>query len=160
MLRIQISRQPDGSGSMRCTRADGSATWQKQTKHAAHFALHDLTHLAVETVLGYSRGLFGLLAEGWDFDDTGGKGARGPLPAEAIEVEGIVGVFDSERGCGTLWTMEEFNQYAPRQLTQEEIFAVRGMRGALFSQWAEVAAGQKLELRFPMDNRSVTVAAL
>jgi hypothetical protein len=138
---------------MRCTRADGSVTWQKQTKHAAHFALHDLTHLAVETALGYQRGFFGLLSEGWDFDDTGGKGARGPLPPEAIEVEGIVGVFDSERACGTLWTLEEFNQYAQRRLTQEELLAVRRLRGALFNQWSEVAPGQKLELQFPMSSQ-------
>ena len=38
---------------LRCVRADGSATWQKQTdRHAAYFALHDLTHFAVETELG------------------------------------------------------------------------------------------------------------
>ena len=70
---------------LRCVRADGSLTWQKQTdRHAAFFALHDLTHFAVETTLGYARGFFGLIAEGWDFEDTGGKGARGPLPPEAI----------------------------------------------------------------------------
>jgi hypothetical protein len=160
-LRIQVSKQPDGSGSMRCTRADGSETWQKQTKHAAHFALHDLTHLAVETALGYQRGFFGLLSVGWDFGDTGGKGVRGPLPPEAVEVERIVGVFDSERACGMLWTLEEFNEYAPRLFTQDEIFAVRSLRGDLFRQWAEVPPGQKLELQFPMSSfkRSALCAA-
>ena len=148
MLKIQISKQPDGSGSMRCTRPDGSVTWQKQTKHAAHFALHDLTHYAVETALGYQRGFFGLISEGWDFDDTTGKGSRGPLPLEAVEVERVVGVFDTERGCGMLWTVEEFSEYAPRKFTQEEIQAVRSLRGKLFQQWSEVAPGQKLELQF------------
>src|SRR3984957_14106051 len=101
MLQIEIAKQPDGAGVLRCIRQDGSVTWQKQTKHAAHFAVHDLTHLAVETVLSYRRGFFGLIAEGWDVDDTTGKGARGPLPGEAGEVEQIVGLFDSERGSGT-----------------------------------------------------------
>lgn len=50
----------DGAGVLRCTRRDGSVTWQKQEKHAAHFAPHDLTHYAVETALGYRRGFFGL----------------------------------------------------------------------------------------------------
>ena len=70
MLKIEIVKQPDGVGMLRCTRRDGSVTWQKQKKHAAHFALHDLTHYAVEMSLGYRRGFFGLMAEGWDVDDT------------------------------------------------------------------------------------------
>jgi hypothetical protein len=147
-LRIEIAKRPDGVGVLRCTRADGSFTWQKQAKHAAHFALHDLTHYAVETSLGYRRGFFGLIADGWDLDDTSGKGSRGALPAEAIEVERIVGVFDSERACGMLWTTDEFNEFAPRPLTREEVLNVRKARDALFRRWSEVASGQKLELTF------------
>ena len=74
MLKIEIVKQPDGAGVLRCTRKDGSVTWQKQTKHAAHFALHDLTHYAVESTLGCRQGFFGLVAEGWDIEDTTGKG--------------------------------------------------------------------------------------
>jgi hypothetical protein len=153
MLRIEIVKQPDGAGVLRCTRHDGTVTWQKQRKHAAHFALHDLTHYAVETTLGYRKGFFGLIAEGWDVEDTTGKGARGALPAEALEVEQIVGLFDAERGSGTLWTPEEFNQFSPRQLTVElttkDILAIRAARGGLFRKWAETGSGQKLELTFP-----------
>ena len=98
-MRIEIVKRADGAGVLRCVRPDGSVTWQKQTRHAAHFALHDLTHYAVETALGYRRGFFGLIAEGWDIEDTSGKGGRGALPAEALEVERIVGLFDSERGA-------------------------------------------------------------
>jgi hypothetical protein len=83
---------------LRCVRADGSATWQKQgTRHAAFFALHDLTHVAVESTLGFRNGFFGLVAQGWEIDDTTGKGARGPLPSGAAEVEYIVGTLDAER---------------------------------------------------------------
>jgi hypothetical protein len=148
MLHIEIAKQPDGVGVLRCTRQDGSVTWQKQSRHAAHFALHDLTHYAVETTLGYHRGFFGLIAEGWDVDDTTGKGARGALPAEAVEVERIVGLFDSERASGVLWTAEEFNDFAPRALTDAEIQKVRALRAALFRQWSAIAPGQKLELKF------------
>jgi hypothetical protein len=148
MLRIEISKQPDGAVILRCTRKDGSVTWQKQTKHAAHFALHDLTHYAVETALGYQRGFFGLIAEGWDVDDTTGKGARGPLPAEAVEVERIVGLFDSERGSGVLWTLEEFNQFSPRVLTEADVQRVRASRGTLFQQWFALSPGQELQLKF------------
>jgi hypothetical protein len=150
MLQIEISKLADGAGVLRCIREDGSVTWQKQTKHAAHFALHDLTHYAVETTLGYRRGFFGLIAEGWEVEDTTGKGARGPLPAEALEVERMVGLFDSERGSGMLWTLDEFNAFAPRPLSGADIAGVRALRGKLFKQWSAIAPGQKLELQFEM----------
>lgn len=107
MLKIEIVKRADGIGVLRCTRDDGSVTWQKQTRNAAHFALHDLTHYAVERSLGYRRGFFGLIAEGWEVDDTTGKGSRGALPDEALEVERIVGLFDAERNSGERWSAVE-----------------------------------------------------
>lgn len=147
-MRIEIVKRADGAGVLRCTRADGSVTWQKQAKHGAHFALHDLTHYAVEKALRYRCGFFGLIASGWNIEDTGGKGARGAVPAEALEVERVVGVFDSERASGALWSTEEFNGFAPRPLTEAEILQVRTMRSDLFRRWAGVVPGQVLELEF------------
>jgi hypothetical protein len=149
-MKIEIVKRADGAGVLRCTRDDQSVTWQKQAKHGAHFALHDLTHFAVETALGYRQGFFGLIASGWDVDDTGGKGPHGPVPAEAIEVERLVGVFDMERATGVLLTAEEFNGYAPRALSDEEIQKVRAKRSELFQKWKAVAPGQALELKFEM----------
>jgi len=147
VLSIQMAKRADGAGVLSCVRGDGSRTWQKQnSKTAAHFAFHDLTHYAVETTLGYRRGFFGLISEGWEIEDTTGKGARGALPAEVLEVEGIVGMFDRERGSGVMWTADEFNQYSPRPLSQEELIAVRACRADLFRRWSEVAVGAKLEL--------------
>lgn len=148
MLRIEIIKRPVAKECYVALARDGSTTWQKQDRHAAHFALHDLTHFAVETVLRYRRGFFGLIAEGWDMEDTTGKGKRGPLPPEAIEVETIVGIFDTERACGRLWTADEFNTFAPRALTQTEIQNVRVTRGNLFREWSAVPPGGKLELHF------------
>jgi hypothetical protein len=150
-MKIQIAKRADGAGVMRCTRADGSTVWQKQPKHGAHFALHDLTHFAVETVFQYRRGFYGLLAEGWDFDDVTGKGSRGPLPPEAVEVEQIVGVFDCERGCGALFTADEFNQFAPRTVNEAAIQCVRKLRSELFARWFEVPTGRNLDLEFVCD---------
>jgi hypothetical protein len=129
-------------------------TWQKQSqRHAVHFTHHDLTHFAVETTLGYEQGFFGLIASGWDIEDTTGKGARGPLPEEAGEVESVVGLFDTERASGTLWTADEFANSAPRRLThtldEAAIQAIRSTRGDLFRRWAKVDIGGKLDLEFP-----------
>ena len=148
MLSIQITKRSDGGGVLRCVRADGSVTWQKQTaRHAAFFALHDLTHFAVETTLGYRQGFFGLIAAGWDVDDTTGKGARGALPPEAGEVEQIVGLFSSERS-GYIWTAEEFNEFSPRRLTLEEIQRVRARCSQLFQQWFAIEPGATFELEY------------
>lgn len=152
-MKIEIAKQPDGAGLLRCTRDDGSVTWQKQTRHAAHFALHDLTHYAVETCLPGARGFFTLIAEGWDIEDTTGKGARGPLPHEAVEVEQIVGLFDAERSSGVLWTLSEFNKYSPKALSESEIQGVRALRAELFAQWLATPAGGKLERTFEQSVR-------
>ena len=159
MLAIQMTKRTDGGFVLRCVRADGSATWQKQGAHAEFFALHDLTHFAVESTLGYERGFFGLIAQGWDIEDTTGKGKRGRLPHEAVEVEHIVAAFDRERASGVFLTAEDFNssaamppasagQPAPRLLTDEEIQRVRARRGELMSQWHALPSGETLELRY------------
>src|SRR6516225_617025 len=100
LLGIRLTKRMDGGSVLRCVRGDGSVTWQKQDRHAAFFALHDLTHFAVESTLGFQSGFFGRIAKGWDIDDTTGKGARGRLPEEAIEVEHIVGLLGAERASG------------------------------------------------------------
>jgi len=152
-VRVQITKKADGSGVLRCVRADASVTWQKQTdRHAGVFALHDLTQFAVETAMGYRRGFFGLIAEGWDVEDTTGKGARGPLPPEAGEVEAIVGLFDAERAGGQIWTVEEFNEFAAmkgaRKLSFDEIARVQKRRSELFKRWFAVEPGAMLELQY------------
>ena len=159
MLTVQVTKRADGGSVLRCVRADGSFTWQKQDRHAAFFALHDLTHFAVESTLGFENSFFGLIAKGWDIEDTTGKGTRGRLPVEAIEVEHIVGLLDSERASGAIVTAEEFNRFAaaqagglpggvPRSLSEEELQGVRSRCSELFWQWRELPAGSTLELRW------------
>ena len=134
---------------LRCTREDGSVTWQKQ-RHGRYFAVHDLTHFAVETTLGFNNGFFGLIAQGWDVDDTTGKGSRGPLPPEAAWSENIVGLFQAELASGTAWTTDQFNEFAPPgvSLTAGQIADVRARRAELFQQWFGVAIGGTLTLDY------------
>jgi hypothetical protein len=160
VLLIQITKRANGEGVLRCVRADGTVTWQKQeSRHAAFFALHDLTHFAVESTLGFRSGFFGLIAEGWEIEETTGKGARGAIPDEAKAVEYIVGSLDSERASGAVWSADDFNRQAaihaasaglpePRALTEEELARVRARMAELLAEWRAIAAGQTLELRF------------
>ena len=162
-MRIELSRRADGSGTMRCVRDDGTVTWQTQRAphHAAFFALHDLTHLAVESELGFRQGFYGLVASGWEIDDTTGKGARGPLPPEALTVEQLVGALDRERASTSPWTAEEFNELlaataaagraAPMStpLTDDMLERVRARVKELSARWAALAPGEVLALEFP-----------
>jgi hypothetical protein len=158
---IQFTKRTDGSALLKCIRADGSTTWQRQDDdHAAFFPLHDLLHYAIETELGFRRGFYGLSAEGWDIGDTTGKSARGPLPNEALEVEYFVSALAAERAGGAAITAEEFNQMAatfartrgiplPRRLTDEELTKVRSRFEELAAKWSSLAPGKTLELLFP-----------
>jgi hypothetical protein len=159
---IQFTKRKDGRSLLRCVRADGSTTWQRQDdERAAFFPLHDLTHYAVETGLGFNHGFYGLIANGWDIADTTGKGARGPLPDEAIEVEYIVGSLGAERAGDSACGAEEFNGLAaafaktrglpePRQLTDADLTKVRSSIDELCAQWRDLASGTTLELAFPL----------
>jgi hypothetical protein len=150
-LVIRIKKKADGSAALSCLRPDGSVTWQRQEGlQGRFFPLHDLTHYAVESVLGFEQGFFGLIAQGWDMEDTGGKSPRGPLPPEAITVEHIVGGLDAERASRTQLSAAEFNALTAveRPLSDAELARVRERRRELFAQWAALPAGETLVLAF------------
>src|SRR5437763_5924490 len=110
---IEFTKRADGRTVLRCIRADESVTWQRnERRHARFFPLHDLTHYAVESELGFTAGFFGLIAAGWNIDETTGKSARGALPAEAIEVEHMVSSFMAEWNSNADWSAADFNEQA------------------------------------------------
>ena len=161
-MRIEITKRTDGGAVLKCVRDDASVTWQKQEGHqGAFFPLHDLTHYSVESELGIRNAFYGLIADGWDIEDTTGKGARGPLSPDAVFVEHVVGTFDTERASSTRWTAEEFNdslarsasnsggKFAARRLTEDDLARIRKRRAELFQQWHALPAGQTLSLVFP-----------
>lgn len=159
-LKIQITKRTDGDSVLKCVRADGTETWQKnQGKTAAFFPLHDLTHYAVETELSIRDAFFGLIATGWSIEETGQRGSAAVLPPSSIFVENIVGTLDAERASGSRWTADEFNDSiarhaathgrpAPRALTDDELARVRKRRAELFTAWRELPAGTTLEVDF------------
>jgi len=142
----------------RYTRGNGSVTWQRHEKHATFYAFHDLSHFAVETALGFRKGFYGLIADGWDISDVDGKGARGKLPPEAVLVEHIVGLFDRERsGVAAALSAEEFNTLlgqlvgeanVVRTFTEEKLRDVRSRMKELHENWAALPPGGALYLKF------------
>ena len=158
-ITIRIKKNPDGRTSLSCTRADGTTTWQRQDgAQAAFFPRHDLTHYAVETVLGHRQGFYGLVASGWDLTDFGKPWPRGRIPSDAGLTEMIVGFLDLERGTGQIGLAEDLNatlaQYCSENslpaplLTDADLNRVRQKRGELFARWEAVKPGDALELPF------------
>lgn len=159
-LLISMTKRPDGGSVLSCTRADGTVTWQRHQGRQGHFfPLHDLTHFAVETTLGFRRAFFGLIAEGWDVEDTTGKGPRGPLPDEALFVERLVGLISLGRGGEGPWTAEELNDQlaagstrtdgaAAVRLSEERLDRVLASLTELVASWALVEPGSTMTLSF------------
>jgi hypothetical protein len=158
-LLIRIKKKSDGDAVLSCVRPDGSVTWQRQQgKLARFFPLHDLTHYAVETVLGHRRGFFGLVAEGWDLEDFGSPWPRGHLPADMDPSEAIVGLLDAERSQGVRMDVadllsrggdsESTVAVALARVTDDDLDRVRTRRADLFALWSALPAGGTLELPF------------
>ena len=155
-LIIRIRKNADGSAVLSCLRPDGSVTWQRQSGiHGRFFPIHDLTHYAVETILGHRRGFYGLVAEGWDVTDFGAPWPKGRIPPDADPSELIVGFLDAERAAGVEWPATDLNDMlrmhnaaAGWQVSQGRLNDIRAMRRDLLQRWDALPAGETLELGF------------
>lgn len=156
-MLVQLKNGRDSRPTLVCVRADGSRTW---TKVHPFFPIHDLTHYAVESVLGFTEAFFGLIASGWDIEAFGTRGAASSMPEEALWAEHVVGIFDLERGMNRSLSTEDFNKAVEesfagkrtrpfRSLTDAELAAIRALRSELARRWWGLAAGETLELPFP-----------
>ena len=161
MLTLLLKKHADGRTAFTLERADGTRTWQRQERHAAFYAAHDLTHYAVETVLGLRGAFYGLVASGWDFDDFMPPYPRGTLGAEALWAETLVGLLDVERGTvaagDTMMPAEEFNAQlhaklsaaglvSPRDVSEQDLATIRLRRDALMHDFAQLPSGETLRL--------------
>lgn len=156
---IQIKKGRDGPATLACVRRDGTRTWSKEHPF---FPVHDLTHWAVESVLGLNEAFFGLIAAGWNIDDFEKPVARRRMPFQAVVAEHVVGVFDRERASSEPLTAVEFNEMvlaslpsgerrAFQQLTEAQLARVRELRNALEARWRALPSGGTLEVKFPAE---------
>jgi hypothetical protein len=142
-VRIEIEKKGGGASVLRCTRRDGSVTFQRhEGKQGAFFPIHDLTHLAVESELSRPEGFFSLVASGWELEETTGKGARGPLPEGAVAVEKLVGLLDLERAGAARWETADLG------LTVDEADRVRRRLAELLARWVALPVGGTLAVDF------------
>ena len=156
-MLIQLKKGRDGPATLACVRADGSRTWGKEHPF---FPVHDLTHCAVESVLGFDHAFFGLIATGWDIDDFAKPRASRTMPFQAIVAEHVVGVFDRERALPAPMSVAEFNETvlaslplvqrdAFKPLTDAQVSQVRELRSRLEAGWHALSVGATMIVEFP-----------
>ena len=152
-LTIELKKTKDGRPSLACVRADGTRTWARVHPF---FPTHDLTHCAVESVLGFDEAFFGLIAAGWEIDQFTLPGAARSMPPQAMCTENIVGHL--ERGVAI--DAAEMNvALAASTLAQggvtcaavsdEQLAAIRALRSSLVDRWFELPEGETLSVPFP-----------
>jgi hypothetical protein len=81
IIRFTKAKNEDRPSTITCFRDDGTTTGMPSTPF---FVRHDLTHYAVETVLGLRTAFFGLLAQGWEissFEEREPGNAQGAATA-------------------------------------------------------------------------------
>jgi hypothetical protein len=156
-MLIQLKKGRDGPATLACVRADGSRTWGKEHPF---FPVHDLTHCAVESVLGFDQAFFGLVAKGWDIDDFAKPRASWTMPFQAIVAEHVVSVFDRERALPVPLSVAEFNETvfaslsavqrdAFKPLTDAQVSGVRELRSTLEARWHALPVGATMDVEFP-----------
>lgn len=152
LLRIRIKKGKDGPDCLTCIRPDGTSTWQRVQ---AFFPLHDLTHVAVETVLELTDGFYGLVAQGWDLENfSAPKAVRKPFPSVEVPFEDVVMGFQREHREGKEIPLEELNHHFsalpwPWTITSEQAGRIRALLRDLAEQWERVPVGESLEVPFP-----------
>jgi hypothetical protein len=162
-LTVRLRRRADGAVIFELRRADGTTTWEKRAGPTAEFfAVHDLTHYAVESVLGYRDAFYGLVAKGWNLEDFGKPYPRGPLPVQALAAEVIVGCFDAQRAAHETLSASECNisarsffeargEASPVLVTDAELDRVRRLLSELVWRWHAAGPGDSIELAFPAE---------
>lgn len=151
---VELKKRADGPASLTCVRPDGSRTWARLHPF---FPLHDLAHCAVESVLGFDRAFFGLVAAGWNIDDFARPGASARLPAQAHWAEHLVGLLDRSPGASAEEIEAALAASLPPALaagrpivTGPLLERIRELHRELAARWQALPYGETLRVAFPL----------
>jgi hypothetical protein len=153
-LSIRLQKGRDGPDVLACVRADGTRTWQRLQRG---IPMHDLTHYAVERVLGLRDGFFGLVGRGWDITAFTQPETRDHLPPAAGWEEYVVSLLLTEMSDGIERDAADFNatlsamvaghtEIDPREFTDAELASVRTLVRELAAQWRGLSPGGAMSL--------------
>jgi hypothetical protein len=155
-MLIRISKHTGKPNVIKYIRDDGTETWMQTDDF---FVRHDLSHFALETVLGYKTAFNGMINSGMDIKDFENREKRRAMKVtdEAGYAENMANLFLGEVVQGNF---EDFNAVQqqtlaytndgipPIDLADEKIQAVRKYFRQLLAEWELLPSGQTMELVF------------
>ncbi len=140
MLRLRFKKKNDGTAVITAVRPDGTSTYH----------IHDFSHYVVESYFGFSRGFYGLLAEGWNIDDFE-TGARGPIPADAALPERLAGAVSMNVATPHRYSASDINFTVGQDaVTESQLSEMERTLANLCSQWRALPPGETLELEIEL----------
>jgi hypothetical protein len=149
-VTLELKKRTDGSAILTFVRADGSRTSSPIGAAQGFGPVHDLSHYAVESVLGIARGFIGLCGEGWrvgDFD----KNAAASIPPEAAVAEAVAGEISRMEITGQWSSLEDFNWTIASSgfaMSAPRYDEIRRSLTRLRTEWNALAPGATMSLRF------------
>ncbi|MEZ4699730.1 MAG: hypothetical protein R2834_05330 [Rhodothermales bacterium] len=155
-MTIVFLKGRDKRHTLSCIRDDGSKTWTSIQN--VFGPLHDIGHYAVESVLGFDGGFYGLLAQGrsiQEFEETADRSWIGPqgLQSEAVvmalqyELAGVLPYADFLEAVRASCAGTGVPMPAGLNPAIHEVILSRYR--ALLDDWEAVAPGETLTLQFP-----------
>lgn len=134
---------------MTCIREDGTSTYFRDENQGGFFAIHDLTHFAIESTLGFTRAFFGLVAAGRDLDSFNQTGEQ--FHPEALQTEKLSGLVLLRDAHGNLLAAEEISeQVGDFEVSEDQLEKIRGVLDGLIAKWRALKPGECLEVDFPV----------
>jgi hypothetical protein len=156
-MKISLKKFDGKLSVLSCLRDDGSETWQSYGNQSDFFPIHDLTHLAIETELGYQHAFYGMIASGRDINDFG-SGDSANLHVEAIHAEILAGLLTTTSGVGCGLSFpdlivainEKSAEYGAGEmcLTEIQLASIFSQVERLIGEWNATRPNQSLTLNF------------
>ena len=142
-MELRITKHSDKPHLIAYYRDNGTITWMYADDF---FVLHDLSHFAIEKILGYTTAFMGMINQGMEIKDFENPEIRNSLTItpEAVYAENMANLFLMERNQGIL---EDFNQvlkeaFNPMKkelespvLTKNEINCIRNYFNEIVEAW-------------------------
>jgi hypothetical protein len=155
-MEISFTKEKNSTNIISCKRKDGTVTWMHSD---SFFITHDLCHYAVESVLAFKKGFYGMLASGTDIKDFElPKDKRTfQLTDEAIFTEQVVNLLTIEYNQGRpenffsilkdACSKDAIPLILP-EIMQEDLDEIRYKFDTLMNQWHLLPEDQTMKLIF------------
>ena len=157
-MLLQLTKNTGKLNIIKYIRDNGTETWMYSDDF---FIRHDLSHFALEKILGYTTAFNGMINNGMDIKDFENREKRATLTvtAEAYYAENMANLFLMEIVQGNLndfnavqqTTFELLQLSFPKIMIPDgKLNEIRLYLQQLLQQWKELPAGETLELSFSL----------